>query len=34
MRKLQINEQKSQIGHEIGHAAQAKEIDTTPKRVN
>jgi hypothetical protein len=38
MRKLQINQQESQISHEIGHAAQANQqanqIDATPKSVN
>jgi integrase len=34
MRKLQINQQESQISHEIGHAAQASQIDATPKSVN
>lgn len=34
MRKLQINQQESQISHEIGHAAKANQIDATPKSVN
>jgi hypothetical protein len=34
MQKLQINQLESQISHEIGHAAQANQIDTTPKSVN
>ncbi|NYF88892.1 integrase [Edaphobacter lichenicola] len=34
MQKLQINQQESQISHEIGHAAQADQIDATPKSVN
>jgi integrase len=34
MRKLQINQRESQIGHEIGHAAQADQIDALPKSVN
>jgi len=34
MQKLQINQQESQISHEIGHAAQANQIDATPKSVN
>jgi integrase len=34
MRKLQINQHESQVSHEIGHAAQADQIDATPKSVN
>ena len=34
MQKLQINQQESQISHEIGHAAQANQVDATPKSVN
>jgi hypothetical protein len=34
MQKLQINKQESQISHEIGHAAQADQVEATPKSVN
>jgi hypothetical protein len=34
MHKLQINQQESQIGHEVGHATQANQVDITPKSVN
>ena len=34
MRKLQINQQESQISHEIGNSAQANQIDATLKSVN
>jgi hypothetical protein len=34
MRKLQINQHESQVSHEIGHAAQAGQVDATPKSVN
>jgi integrase len=34
MRKLQINQHESQVSHEIGHAAQANQLDPTPKSVN
>jgi len=30
MRKLQINQQESEIGHEIGHGAQPDLIDAPP----
>jgi integrase len=34
MRKLQINQQESQVSHDIGHAAQAGKVDTNPTSVN
>jgi len=34
MQKLQLNQQESQISHEIGHVAKAGQIDATPKSVN
>lgn len=34
MRKLQINQQESQMSHEIGHGAQPDQSDVTPKSVN
>ncbi|WP_353062447.1 hypothetical protein RBB77_14210 [Tunturibacter psychrotolerans] len=34
MQELQINQQESQIRHEIGYAAQANHIDTAPKSIN
>jgi integrase len=34
MRKLQINQQESQISHEIGHVSQTGQSDATPNSVN
>jgi integrase len=34
MRKLQINQQESQMSHDIGHVAQTDQMDATPKSVN
>ena len=34
MRMLQINQQESEMSHDIGHAAQTNQIDATPNSVN
>ena len=34
MQKLQINQQESQIGHEIGHADQSNNVEANSTSVN